>query len=104
MNPVQLAWKVLRADRRTQVATLLTAAGVAVATALVLLLTSLPFATETRAERALWQEPRYELSTGGPEVDDVRVLELTARGASWIERGDALAAVAGGVGASRAGS
>ncbi|MCT2584269.1 FtsX-like permease family protein [Actinophytocola gossypii] len=64
MNPVQLAWKVLRADRRTQVATLLTAAGVAVATALVLLLASLPFATESRAERALWQEPRYELSTG----------------------------------------
>jgi hypothetical protein len=68
MNPVQLAWKVLRADRRTQVATLLTAAGVAVATALVLLLASLPFATEARAERTLWQEPSYELSTGAATV------------------------------------
>ena len=51
-----------------------------------------------------WLEVHFELSTGGPEVDDVRVLELTARGASWIERGAALAAVAGGVGTSRAGS
>lgn len=57
MNPVALALRVLRADRRTQVATVLTAAGVAVATALVLLLASLPSATEIRAERALWQEP-----------------------------------------------
>ena len=65
MNPVQLALRVLRADRRTRVATLLTAAGVAVATALVLLLASLPFATETRAGRTLWQEPDYSLSTGG---------------------------------------
>jgi hypothetical protein len=38
---------------------------------------------------------RFELSTGGPEVDDVRVLELTARGATWIERRDALASRAG---------
>ena len=49
-----------------------------------------------------WLEVRFELSTGGPEVDDVRVLELTVRGASWIERSDALAGVADGVGASRA--
>ncbi|OLF13395.1 FtsX-like permease family protein [Actinophytocola xanthii] len=65
MNPVQLALRVLRADRRTRVATLLTAVGVAVATALVLLLASLPMAAEARAERALWQQPQYELSTGG---------------------------------------
>ena len=51
-----------------------------------------------------WLEVRFEMPTGGPEVDDVRGLELTARGATWIERGDALAGVAGGVGASRAGS
>ncbi|MPZ86018.1 MAG: FtsX-like permease family protein, partial [Actinophytocola sp.] len=57
MNPVQLALRVLRADRRTQVSTLLTALGVAVATGLVMLLVSLPFATRARAERALWQEP-----------------------------------------------
>jgi tRNA threonylcarbamoyladenosine biosynthesis protein TsaE len=42
-----------------------------------------------------WLEVRFELSTGGPEVDDVRVLELTARGATWIERRDALASRAG---------
>ncbi|MDQ3787752.1 MAG: ABC transporter permease, partial [Actinomycetota bacterium] len=57
MNPVQLAWRVLRVDRRTQVSTALTALGVAVATGLVLLLTSLPFATQARAERTLWQHP-----------------------------------------------
>jgi hypothetical protein len=57
MNPVQLALRVLRADRRTQISTLLTALGVAVATGLVLLLVSLPFATQARAERTLWQTP-----------------------------------------------
>jgi FtsX-like permease family protein len=64
MNPVQLALRVLRADRRTQVSTLLTALGVAVATGLVLLLVSLPFATKARAERTLWQTPDY--SGSGP--------------------------------------
>lgn len=69
MNPVALALRVLRADRRTQVATLLTAAGVAVATALVLLLASLPTATETRAERALWQDPSADMySVDGGQV------------------------------------
>ena len=57
MNPVQLALRVLRVDRRTQVSTVLTALGVAVATGLVLLLTSLPYATQARAERTLWQHP-----------------------------------------------
>jgi hypothetical protein len=64
MNPVQLALRVLRADRRTQVSTLLTAFGVAVATGLVLLLVSLPFATKARAERTLWQQPDF--ADGGP--------------------------------------
>ncbi|HWM05345.1 MAG TPA: FtsX-like permease family protein, partial [Actinophytocola sp.] len=59
MNPVQLALRVLRVDRRTQVSTLLTALGVAVATGLVLLLVSLPFATESRAQRSLWQQPTF---------------------------------------------
>lgn len=62
MNPVQLALRVLRADRRTRISTVLTALGVAVATGLVLLLVSLPFATQARAERALWQTPD---TTGG---------------------------------------
>jgi hypothetical protein len=64
MNPVQLALRVLRADRRTQVSTVLTALGVAVATGLVLLLVSLPFATRARAERSLWQTP--DDAAGGP--------------------------------------
>lgn len=67
MNPVQLALRVLRADRRTQVSTLLTALGVAVATGLVLLLVSLPFATKARAERTLWQTPDYT-GSGPAEV------------------------------------
>jgi MFS family permease len=59
MNPVQLAFRVLRADRRTRTSTILTAVGVAVATGLVLLLVSLPYATKARAERSIWQEPSY---------------------------------------------
>ncbi|MFL6123662.1 FtsX-like permease family protein [Actinophytocola sp.] len=58
MNSFQLALRVLRVDRRTQVSTTLTALGVAVATGLVLLLVSLPFATQARAERTLWQHPQ----------------------------------------------
>lgn len=62
MNPVQLAFRVLRVDRRTRTSTILTAVGVAVATGLVLLLVSLPFATKARAERAIWQETDYDSS------------------------------------------
>ena len=65
MNPVQLALRVLRVDRRTQVSTVLTALGVAVATGLVLLLTSLPYATQARAERTLWQHPNDFSDSGG---------------------------------------
>ncbi|WAL65677.1 ABC transporter permease [Amycolatopsis cynarae] len=54
MNPVQLAFRVLRADRRTRVSTLLIAVGVAIATGLVLLLMSLPQATKARAVRTVW--------------------------------------------------
>jgi hypothetical protein len=65
MNPIQLALRVLRVDRRTQVSTVLTALGVAVATGLVLLLTSLPYATQARAERTLWQHPEDFTESGG---------------------------------------
>ncbi len=67
MNPVQLAFRVLRVDRRTQVSTVLTAMGVAVATGLVMLLVALPFATEARAERAVWQDPSISMYQGGPD-------------------------------------
>ncbi|GHF57468.1 MFS family permease [Amycolatopsis bartoniae] len=62
MNPVQLAFRVLRVDGRTRTSTILMAVGVAVATGLVLLLVSLPFATQARAERSIWQEPDYRSS------------------------------------------
>ncbi len=65
MSPLQLALRVLRVDRRTQVSTVLTALGVAVATGLVLLLVSLPFATKARAERTLWQHPTSISESGG---------------------------------------
>lgn len=65
MSPVRLALRVLRVDRRTRLSAILTALGVAVATALVLLLVSLPFATKARAERTLWQEPEF-VSSDGP--------------------------------------
>jgi FtsX-like permease family protein len=84
MNPVLLALRVLRADRRTRVSTLLTALGVAVATGLVLLLVSLPFATRARAERALWQVPdstdrgsaTLSWSAAEDEVDGRRITRI----------------------------
>ncbi|MER7077548.1 FtsX-like permease family protein [Saccharopolyspora kobensis] len=56
MNPVQLALRVLRVDSRSRLSALLTAAGVAVATALVLFLATLPNATDARMERSAWQQ------------------------------------------------
>lgn len=56
MNAFKIAWRVLRVDRRTRTSAILTAAGVAVATGLVLLLVALPFATQVRAQRAQWQQ------------------------------------------------
>lgn len=75
MNSAQLALRVLRVDRRTQVSTTLTALGVAVATGLVLLLVSLPFATQARAERTLWQDPR---PTGSYDATDAVVSVITS--------------------------
>jgi hypothetical protein len=92
VNAYQLALRVLRVDRRTQVSTTLTALGVAVATGLVLLLVSLPFATQARAERTLWQDPRpsrsydpaggtdpnatVSVSTSTDEVDGQRITRV----------------------------
>jgi hypothetical protein len=66
MNALQLAWRVLRIDRRTRTSAILTAVGVAVATGLVLLLVSLPFATGIRAERAVWQNAFHAMDGGAP--------------------------------------
>lgn len=63
MNPFRLAFRVLRGDRRTRISTLLTAVGVAIATALVLLLAALPAATKARAARAQWQQPHHTASS-----------------------------------------
>jgi hypothetical protein len=91
MNAVQLALRVLRVDRRTRTSAILTAIGVAVATGLVLLLVSLPFATQARSDRAAWQlagaggkAPVPTLSfasstdyTGGDEIVRIDVAALT---------------------------
>ena len=82
MNSFQLALRVLRVDRRTQVSTTLTALGVAVATGLVLLLVSLPYATQARAERTLWQDPRpltaYDSTSGSEDVPGAVVSVATS--------------------------
>ncbi|HWD04564.1 MAG TPA: ABC transporter permease [Amycolatopsis sp.] len=67
MNSLQLALRVLRVDRRTRTSAILTAVGVAVATGLVLLIASLPFATQAREQRGLWQTS-YDYPTGGAPV------------------------------------
>ncbi|MEV5715265.1 ABC transporter permease [Amycolatopsis mediterranei] len=67
MNSLQIALRVLRVDRRTRTSAILTAIGVAVATGLVLLLATLPFATQNREQRALWQgEQFYSRGSDGP--------------------------------------
>ncbi len=67
MNSLQIALRVLKVDRRTRTSAILTAIGVAVATGLVLLLATLPFATQNREQRALWQgEQFYSRATDGP--------------------------------------
>ncbi|MFF0148563.1 FtsX-like permease family protein [Amycolatopsis sulphurea] len=68
MNPFQLALRVLRVDRRTRTSAILTAVGVAVATGLVLLLATLPFATQAREQRAQWQEPYRYAKDGKPAL------------------------------------
>ncbi len=59
MNSLQLALRVLKIDRRTRTSAILTAVGVAVATGLVLLLATLPYATQNREQRALWQGDNF---------------------------------------------
>ncbi|RSN58997.1 permease [Amycolatopsis sp. WAC 04182] len=65
MNSFQLAMRVLRVDRRTRTSAILTAVGVAVATSLVLLLASLPGATQARSQRAIWQDTGSYYSRSG---------------------------------------
>ncbi|WP_328605421.1 ABC transporter permease [Amycolatopsis sp. NBC_00345] len=67
MNSLQLALRVLRVDRRTRTSAILTALGVAVATGLVLLLASLPYATQIREQRAEWQNA-YQYNPDGKPV------------------------------------
>lgn len=57
MSSLRLALRVLRLDRRSRMSAVLLAGGVAVATALILLLVAVPYATQARADRAAWQEP-----------------------------------------------
>jgi ABC-type lipoprotein release transport system permease subunit len=66
MNAGQLALRVLRGDRRTRTSAILTGVGVAVATGLVLLLVSLPFATQVSAERSQWQQQRSSVNAERP--------------------------------------
>ncbi|APU17897.1 MULTISPECIES: FtsX-like permease family protein [Actinoalloteichus] len=63
MNPVGLALRILRFDRRSRISAALTSAGVAVGTALVVLLLTLPDASAARGERFAWQ---YVGSHGTP--------------------------------------
>lgn len=70
MSSFRIALRVLRTDRRTRTSALLIALGVAVATGLVLLLVSLPGATEARADRAAWQLNAVPSSVSDRPVGD----------------------------------
>lgn len=75
MSAFRLALRVLCADRRTRTSAILTGIGVAIATALVLLLVGLPFATEARGERSAWQAPSSTSGDGGSATLAVAVSE-----------------------------
>ncbi|MBB3662809.1 MULTISPECIES: FtsX-like permease family protein [Prauserella salsuginis group] len=89
MNSFQLALRVLRTDGRTRVSAILIAVGVAVATALVLLLVSLPGATESRADRSAWQQ-FGEPSSGGASLELAASEDITPDGRQ-IQRVDVAA-------------
>ncbi|QUH05558.1 ABC transporter permease [Saccharopolyspora erythraea] len=79
MNPVQLALRVLRGDSRSRLSAVLTALGVAVGTALVVLLSSLPNAVDARGERSQWQYAEHAAPTGTSlsSADFVRGEQIT---------------------------
>ncbi|GAA4854737.1 FtsX-like permease family protein [Saccharopolyspora rosea] len=85
MNPVRLALRALRVDPRTRYSALLTATGVAVATALVLFLAALPHATQARLDRAGWQRTAGTSATDfvvatEDDVDDRQIVRLDVSG------------------------
>ncbi|PKW13347.1 FtsX-like permease family protein [Saccharopolyspora spinosa] len=85
MNPVQLALRVLRVDSRSRLSAVLTAAGVAVATALILFLATLPNATDARMERASWQrgavDPSGAISVASQDFfQNERIIRLDVSG------------------------
>lgn len=89
MNSFRLALRVLRVDRRTRTSAILTGIGVAVATALVLLLVALPFATQARADRGSWQDPYLALSASEGERPVMLVNDsIDFIGSERIERVD----------------
>ncbi|CAM3955710.1 FtsX-like permease family protein [Kibdelosporangium persicum] len=59
MNPLQLAWRVLRGDSRSRMSALFTAIGVAVGVTLVLWLATVPGALQSRADRESWRNPTF---------------------------------------------
>lgn len=64
MNPVQLAWRVLRGDGRSRMSALFTAIGVAVGVTLVLWLAAVPGALQQRADRSGWMEGNFARDQG----------------------------------------
>ncbi|WP_134718332.1 FtsX-like permease family protein [Saccharomonospora xinjiangensis] len=74
MTMLRIALRVLRVDRRTRTSAILTGVGVAVATALMLILVSLPGAAQARVDRAAWQE----LYIGGVGVTEDTPMLLAA--------------------------
>ncbi|TCO48872.1 FtsX-like permease family protein [Actinocrispum wychmicini] len=89
MNPVQLAWRVLRGDARSRVSALFTAIGVAVGVTLVLWLAAVPGALQQRADRQGWQEGNFVQEEGSGAV----LVNMTRDnvGAQRIERFDVAA-------------
>ncbi|MCS7479000.1 FtsX-like permease family protein [Umezawaea endophytica] len=74
MNPVSLAFTVLRADTRSRVSALLVAVGVALGVVLVLWLLAAPDALQSRAERESWRG-----DTAAVSADDPRAAVVVAR-------------------------
>lgn len=88
MNSLQIALRVLRVDRRTRTSAILTAIGVAVATGLVLLLATLPFATQNREQRALWQGDNFHSRNSDGPVKLLYAASMDYFGGQQIARID----------------
>lgn len=91
MNPVRLAFTVLRADTRSRVSAVLVAIGVALGVVLVLWLLAAPNALQSRAERESWRGNGTAVGETDPSAAVVVAHNRDDLGGALVERFDVAA-------------